>query len=450
MPTPVSGSVSGPTAAGGPAEGAQLRRVFGIGSLIFFGLAYLVPLTVFTTFGTVTRITAGHLPMAYVATSATMLFTALSYAVLVRSFPTAGSAFAFATRAFGTRFGFLTGWTLLLDYILLPAINYLIIGIYVNAQFPQIPVSATIVAAIILVTALNIVGVDVVRRISLILVLAQLAFAAIFVTAVFTDDAFVPTLAPFYSDGMTWGGIFAGAAILCLSFLGFDAVSTLAEEAKDPSRTVPRAILLTTLVGGAIFVLLSYASALVLPDWQNIQVHDSAGLEVMEPLGKTIAALFLATYLAGSVASAIAAQASVSRILYAMGRDGVLPRAWFGRLSARFRTPFLATLTVAAASLITLAITLDTLASLISFGALFAFSVVNLAVPRIFLADRANRTATGILLYGLCPLIGFALTAWLWSSLSTLALTVGIGWLTAGGAYSVLRGNRPAAALQQA
>ena len=435
MPTPISGPA--------PADTTHLRRVFGVGSLVFFGLAYLVPLTVFTTFGVATRITAGHLPMAYVVTSATMLFTALSYAVLVRHIPAAGSAFAFATRAFGTRFGFLTGWTLLLDYILLPAINYLIIGIYVNAQFPHIPVSATILAAIAVVTALNIVGVDVVRRISLILVLAQLAFAAVFLTAVFTGDAVTPTLAPFYSDGMTWGGIFAGAAILCLSFLGFDAVSTLAEEAKDPSRTVPRAILMTTFAGGAIFVLLSYASALVLPDWQNIQVHDSAGLEVMEPLGKTISALFLSTYLAGSLASAIAAQASVSRILYAMGRDGVLPRGWFGRLNARFRTPAFATLTVAAASLITLAITLDTLASLISFGALFAFSVVNLAVPRIFLADRANRAPRGLLLYGLCPLIGFALTAWLWSSLSALALMVGLSWLALGAGYSLLRGNRP-------
>lgn len=162
----------------------------------------------------------------------------------------------------------------------------------------------------------------------------------------------------------------------------------------------------------------------------------------MEPLGKTISALFLSTYLAGSLASAIAAQASVSRILYAMGRDGVLPRGWFGRLSARFQTPAYATLTVAAASLITLAITLDTLASLISFGALFAFSVVNLAVPRIFLVDRANWTPKGLLLYGLCPLIGFALTAWLWSSLSALALMVGLSWLALGTGYSLLRGNR--------
>lgn len=416
----------------------RLVRVFGTGSLLIFGLAYLVPLTVFTTFGSVTRITAGHLPMAYVVTATAMLFTALSYASLVRRMPSAGSAFAFAKGAFGERFGFLTGWTLLLDYILLPAINYLIVGIYVSAQFPGVPATACILCAIAVVTVLNIVGVDVVRRISFILVIAQLIFAAIFVVAALSHGP-APSLAPFYSPDLAWGGIFAGAAILCLSFLGFDAVSTLSEEARDPARTVPRAILLTTLVGGGIFVLLSYAAATILPDWKAIQVHDSAGLEVMEPLGGVIVALFLGAYLAGCIASAIAAQASVSRILYAMGRDGVLPQSWFGRLSARFRTPAYATVTVAAASLITLFITLDTLASLISFGALFAFSVVNLAVPRIFLADPGARTPANLVRYGIFPLMGFALTAWLWSSLSILSLGVGLTWLTVGLVYSLVR-----------
>src|SRR5688572_7105463 len=121
-------------------EGARLERVFGTASLVMFGLAYLVPLTVFTTFGTVTRMTEGHLPLAYVVTTIAMLFTAFGYANLARILPFAGSAFAYATCAFGKRFGFLTGWTLLLDYILLPAINYLIIGIYLNVQFPAVPV----------------------------------------------------------------------------------------------------------------------------------------------------------------------------------------------------------------------------------------------------------------------------------------------------------------------
>ncbi len=422
---------------------AKLERVFGTPSLVMFGLAYLVPLTVFTTFGIVTRITEGHLPLAYVVTTIAMLFTAFSYANLVRLLPIAGSAFTYSTHAFGRRFGFLTGWTLLLDYILLPAINYLIIGLYLNAQFPAVPIAVWILGATAIVTVLNIIGVDVVKRAAIILVGAQLVFAAIFVAAALLREDAALSIAPFYSPDLDWSLIVAGAAILCLSFLGFDAVSTLSEEARDPRRTVPRAIMLTAIAGGFIFVLLSYSAATVLPDWRSIVSHDSAGLEVMQPLGQTISFLFITAYLAGCIASAIASQAGVSRILYAMGREAVIPRPWFGHLSARFHTPTYAIVTVASMSLVVLFINLETVASLISFGALFTFSVVNLAVMRIFLPQQEVLTLAALLRYGLCPLIGLILTGWLWLNLSPLALTVGSFWIAAGLLYSFLRLRPP-------
>jgi putrescine importer len=422
-------------------EPRQLKRILGTSGLVAFGLAYLVPLTVFTTFGSASRLTGGHVPTAYLVTTAAMFFTALSYAALVRLLPSAGSTFAYASRAFGPRAGFIAGWTLLLDYLLLPAINYVIIGIYLNAQFPEIPAAAFALVAIIFVTWLNVVGISVVRNVSLALVVSQLAFAATFVYLAFSRaDSPASLLAPFYSDGMAWSGIFAGAAILCLSFLGFDAISTLSEEARDPRRTVPRAILLTTLGGGLLFVVLSCAASLALPDWKTVEVSDAAGIEVVAPLGGTLLiGFFLSTYIAGCVASAVAAQASVSRILYAMGRDGKLPRQLFGVLSERFLTPVRSILVVAALSLLVLFVTLDTLASVISFGALFAFSVVNLSVLKIFLVDRPEGAHGSILRHGLCPAVGCALTAWLWFSLSGSALLVGLSWLAAGAIYLLTR-----------
>ena len=417
----------------------RMQRVLGIPSLLMFGLAYLVPLTVFTTFGTVTSITKGHLPLAYAVTTAAMLFTALSYATLVRAIPSAGSAFAYAQAAFGRKIGFLTGWTLLLDYMLLPAINYLIIGIYLNAQFPDLPAPLFIIGSIALVTMLNVIGVDIVRKASFVLVIVQLVFAAIFVSVVFLRPETTPNLSPFYSSGVQWTPVFAGAAILCLSFLGFDAVSTLSEEARDPERTVPRAIMLTTIVGGAIFILLSYGGALVISDWRTIQSSDSAGLEVMAPLGPIRSAMFIAAYLSGCIASAIASQASVARILFAMGRARQLPERWFGHLDARFHTPTYAIYTVAAISLMMMFATLDGLASLISFGALFAFSIVNLAVVVLFRVPLRSGSLSQILRYGICPVIGLALTAWLWFSLSPLALLIGLSWLSVGGVILLVR-----------
>lgn len=430
-------------------DGRALRRILGLGGLVAFGLAYLVPLTVFTTFGAVTRITAGHLPLAYLVTTAAMVFTAISYALSVRASPSAGSAYAYTKAAFGERLGFVTGWTLLLDYLLLPSINYLIVGIYLHAQFPEVPAAAFVLAAIALVTVLNIIGIDVVRTISLVLVAGQLLFAVVFVSLAFARaDAGASLMAPFHSPELAWPAIFAGAAVLCLSFLGFDAVSTLSEEAREPRRTVPRAILLTTLGGGFIFVMLSWASALVLPDWRSIEVSDSAGIEVMAPLGgPVLVAVFLAAYISGCLASAVASQASVSRILYAMGRDGVLPGRLFGVLSARYRTPVGAILVVALVSLVSLVVSLDALASVISFGALFAFSLVNLSVVKRFAIDDRRRTGRDLLLFGGLPVIGFALTAWLWASLSLHAMIVGLAWMTTGILYQWSRAGRDRASV---
>lgn len=422
-----------PDGESGHAAGQMaLRRVFGTASLVMFGLAYLVPLTVFTTFGTVSRLTEGHLPLAYLVTSLAMLFTAGSYARLVRIVPEAGSAFSYAGAAFGRRAGFVTGWTLLLDYILLPAINYLILGIYLSAQFPAVPAAAWSLVAIALVTLLNVVGVDMVRRASMGLVVLQLVFAAVFLIAAFGHPSAVLSLDPFVSNFTAnkpiWPGVFAGAAVLCLSFLGFDAVSTLSEEARDPVRTVPRAILLTTVLGGGLFTALAYAGTSLLPDWRMIQTSDSAGLEVMRPLGPLISAFFLVAYIGGSLASALASQASVSRVLYAMGRENVLPRALFGEVSLRFQTPVRATLVVALLSVLALLLALDTLASLISFGALFAFSLVNLAALKLGDERGAGR---------IFPALGCCATVWLWFNLSQLALVVGLVWLGVGLIYAL-------------
>lgn len=426
-------------AGGAVPDQTALRRVFGTGSLVMFGLAYLVPLTVFTTFGSVSKLTQGHLPLAYVVTSVAMLFTAASYARLVRIVPAAGSAFSYAGAAFGARAGFITGWTLLLDYILLPAINYLILGIYLGAQFSAVPAPVWSLAAIVLVTVLNIVGVDVVRRASVALVLFQLLFAAVFLAIALNPSARTLSAESFLASHGVWPGVFAGAAVLCLSFLGFDAVSTLSEEARDPTRTVPRAILLTTLVGGAVFIALAYAGASLLPDWRMIKTSDSAGLEVMQPLGHFMSAFFLAAYVSGCLASALAAQASVARVLFAMGRENVLPKALFGQLSPRFQTPLRATLVVALLSAATLVMTLDTLASLISFGALFAFSLVNLAVPTLDAKQASDRSWLRVAGMALAPAVGFACTIWLWFNLSPLALGVGLAWMTAGVVYATFR-----------
>ena len=436
-----------------------LRRVLGLPGLVLFGLVYLVPLTVFTTYGLVSLETGGRLPAAYLLTLIAMLFTAFSYAVMGRVLPTAGSAYAFASHAFGARLGFLAGWALLLDYLFLPMINYLVIGIYLAAEFPAVPTGIFIGACIALVSVLNVVGITSIHRANAVLIAAQAMFVLTFLACTVRHAAGEPSLdllgplvgsSAYAANGVDpsvgWAPLLSGAAVLCLSFLGFDAVSTLAEEASNPTRDIPRAILWVTLGGGVLFIVLAYGAHLVLPaptclpaTAPGCTFADDGALEVMRVAGgRFLRSFFVAAFVGGAFGSALTAQASVCRILYAMGREGVLPRRWFGRLVPRFQTPVPAIVTVSVLSLGVLWIDLGTLASMISFGALVAFSVVNLSVIKHHVIDRRQRGPRALLLHGLMPLVGGALTAWLWSSLQRQSLLIGVSWLALGLLYLLI------------
>lgn len=266
----------------------------------------------------------------------------------------------------------------------------------------------------------------------------QALFIAVFVVLAvveLTGSGQVDPVAPLVGTGeVGLDGLFAGAAILCLSFLGFDAVSTFAEESKDARTLVPRAIMLTTLIAGVTFIGLAYLSYLVLPTATFADV-DAASLEVVAKVGGSfLSVFFTAAYVAGALGSALTSQASVSRIIFAMGRDGVLPRRIFGRLSRR-GTPVAAIVLTSVVALLALVISLTTISSLISFGALVAFSVVNLAVIKHFVIDGKRRTGRDLLSFLVLPLIGFAATVWLWTSLSGLTLLVGLCWAAVGFGY---------------
>lgn len=425
-------------AAAGSASTPRLKRALGTPALLLFGLAYMLPLAVFTTYGLVTDTTGGHLAGAYLVTTIAMLFTAYSYANMVRAYPVAGSAYTYTQRSFGRHLGFLTGWTLLLDYLALPLLNYLVIGIYLNAAFPAVPAWAFVVASVVLVTVLNVIGINLVSGANLALVGVQIVFIVVFVVtgiAYLTGAAQVPDLlSPFFSADTPLSSIAAGSAILALAFLGFDAVSTLSEEAKDARKSIPRAILLCTLAGGLLFIVTAYVAGLVFPDYKNFTDLDSAPLDVMTRIGGTaLFTFFTAAYIAGSFASAMTSQASVARILYAMGRDGQLPRRVFGVVHARFKTPWLAVIVVGVVGLGgALFLPLDIAASVISFGALVAFSFVNLAVIKHYVIDRKERGTRAVLAYIVAPAIGFVLTVWLWTSLSTTTFIAGGIWVLVG------------------
>ena len=405
-------------------------------ALVAFGLAYMVPLGVFTTYGQVTVLSEGHLPIAYLVTIVTILFTALSYCRMASALPLAGSAYSYVQRSFGGKMGFLVGWAQILDYLFLPILNYLVLGIFLHEAFPAIPAPAFVLASIISVSLLNVIGVRLLTSVNFTLIAAQLVFIVLFIALSFSQADLSPEalMRPLMVNGGHLGGLLAGAAVLCLAFLGFDAIATMAEEADDAKRTLPKAIIITVLLAGVIFIAVSYAAHLIYPDWQAlIPVQDTASLVVSEKAGgKWMYNFFMAAYLTGVYASAMTAQTGVSRIFYAMGREGVLPKKIFYHLHPRFRTPNRAIIFVAIISLTALELSLDLVVSMISFGALVAFTFVNLSVIKHFLINEKRRGGAALVRYGLLPLMGVGMSVWLWTSLATDALIVGLVWLAVG------------------
>ncbi|HCM62589.1 MAG TPA: Putrescine importer PuuP [Morganella sp. (in: Bacteria)] len=419
----------------------QMKRVLTTPALVFFGLAYMVPLGIFTTYGQVTVLSEGHLPIAYLVTLTAVLFTALSYCKMTSTLPLAGSAYSYVQKVFGGNTGFLVGWAQLLDYLFLPIINYIAIGIFVHEALPSVPMELIIVSTIIVVSVLNILGIKLVTSMNMLIIIMQLLFIALFLylsfSTTFTLDK-EALLAPLTIMSDQVSGLFAGAAVLCLAFLGFDAISTMAEETKDAKRALPKAILYTVFIAGTLFVIISYCAHLSYPAWRDfLPDTDLASIQVMEKVGGSLmASAFIIAYVVGVFASAMTSQASIVRIFYAMGREGVLPRSVFARLHAKFNTPVLSILFVALASLMALVLSLSLVASMISFGALIAFTFVNLCVIKHFIIDRqAPLTAATILRCLVAPGIGVLLTLWLWTSLDAQALTVGIIWLSIGVIY---------------
>jgi len=419
---------------------ARLQRTLSLGSVVLFGIAYMTPIIVLGTFGILAQSTNGAVPAAYLAALVAMFFTAMSYARMASAFPVAGSAYSYVRKAISPKLGFIAGWAVLLDYLFLPMAIWLIGAAYLGSAFPSIPQPIWVLAFIVITSLINIMGLKLANTVNALLMIVQFLVLAAFVGLCIHyigGDASKPlwTLTPFFNGDMQMPLIMSGAAIACYSFLGFDAVSTLTEETRDPRRTIPRAIMLITLIGGMIFVGVSYFVQLAHPSFKFESV-DSAAYEIARNIGGDVfVTLFLIGLIVGQFTSGLSAQASGSRLLFAMGRDGVLPKSFFGTLNERYGTPVNSILLCAVVALLALKLDVTTSTSFINFGAFLAFSLVNLSVIFHYWIGGEKRGPRELLLFLIFPLIGLLADLWLMISLDKLAIMLGVSWLAIGCIY---------------
>ncbi|MDX6364066.1 MAG: hypothetical protein QOC85_3076, partial [Streptomyces sp.] len=297
------------------------------------------------------------------------------------------------------------------------------------------------VAFIAITTALNVRGIKTAERVNDLLMVFQVLVIAIFVVLALRHvfhlggAGALASTTPFSNGATTLSGISAGAALAAYSFLGFDAVTTLTEETVNPKRTMPRAILLIALIGGAIFVTVAYATQLAHPG-AHFDDEGSAAFEIARAIGGDLfSSVFLAGLVVAQFASGIAAQASASRLLLAMGRDGALPRTFFARVHPRYRTPAFNILLTGAIGLIALGLDVATSTSFINFGAFLAFTFVNVAVIATYLRLRREGERPNPLTYAVAPAIGAVVDLYLLYNLDGRALTLGLIWLCVGVVY---------------
>ncbi|WP_115739880.1 APC family permease [Escherichia coli] len=380
----------------------RLRKSLKLWQVVMMGLAYLTPMTVFDTFGIVSGISDGHVLASYLLALAGVLFTAISYGKLVRQFPEAGSAYTYAQKSINPHVGFMVGWSSLLDYLFLPMINVLLAKIYLSALFPEVPPWVWVVTFVAILTAANLKSVNLVANFNTLFVLVQISIMVVFIFLVVQGlhkgegVGTVWSLQPFISENAHLIPIITGATIVCFSFLGFDAVTTLSEE--TPDAALPEIAL---YVGGKLF--------------QSI---------------------FLCTTFVNTLASGLASHASVSRLLYVMGRDNVFPERVFGYVHPKWRTPALNVIMVGIVALSALFFDLVTATALINFGALVAFTFVNLSVFNHFWRRKGmNKSWKDHFHYLLMPLVGALTVGVLWVNLESTSLTLGLVWASLGGAY---------------
>ena len=373
-----------------------------------------------------------------------MLFTALSYGHMAKAYPAAGSTYTYTRKAINSKLGVIAGWIVLLGYVFFPMAIWLIGASYFSAAVPAVPSWVWLIGFIVVTSLINIVGVEVGSKINFIMVSIQVVIIVaflIFTIKAITEGMGEGTLAsfsPFYNPDIDFSYTVAGAAAACYCFLGFDALTTFTEDTIDPTKNIPRSIILTLLVCGAIFLVVTYFTHLVHPsfDYPN---PDNAAYDIAKQVAPSIfGGIFLIGTIAGQFAAGLSAQASGARLLYAMGRDGVLPKKFFGNLNHKTQTPVNAIILTGVVALFAVFLDVTKATAYINFGGFVAFFFVNISVIVYYFVKQKQRSVKGFFLYLVFPVLGALLCLYLLVHLDKIAIILGCAWTVAGIIYLLI------------
>lgn len=421
----------------------ELRRGMGLWDVVLYGVLFMVIIAPHSIWGLVQQQGLGMSTLVYLVGFVAIGFTALSYVRMSRRFPIAGSVYSYVQRGMNPHAGFMSGWLILLDYCITPALLYTMVANWGTMLVPNSPWWLWIIVFIAFNTFVNIRGVSLTRGIDFVIfaveIIAVIAFVALGCNFImggggageFNMD---PVWQP---EKVTFNFLAAGISIAALNFLGFDGISTLAEETEHPEKNIGRGILIALGIIIVCFAVQTYIASLIQPDWASwSEEHaNNAFFYGCQLIGGNIFMniMLVINIVAVGIANIMNAQLAASRLLYSMGRDKVIPSI-FGKVHPKYKTPWVGSLFIGAVALVLVAVLgMADLATLVNFGALASFIMLNFSVFWFFFIKEGKRKTFGDWVkYLICPWIGIIILAYVFTGFQPITYIMGITWFVIG------------------
>ena len=421
----------------------ELRRGLGLWDVVLYGVLFMVIIAPHSIWGLVQQDSLGMSTLVYIVGFVAIFFTALSYVRMSNRFPIAGSVYSYVQRGINPHVGFISGWLILLDYCITPALLYVMVANWGTMLVPGSPWYLWVIVFVIFNTFVNIRGISMTRGIDLIIfiveILAVIAFIALGTNFILGGGG----AGEFNADPLWQPGkvdahfLAAGISIAALNFLGFDGISTLAEETNRPEKNIGRGILIALGIIIVCFVAQTYIASLVQPDWQSWSPEhaENAWFYGCQMIGGDLFMniMLIINIVAIGIANIMNAQLAASRLLYSMGRDKVIP-AIFGKVHPKYQTPWVGAIFIGAVALVlSLILTMADLATLVNFGALASFIMLNFAVFWFFFVrEKKRRTVGDWVKYVVCPWLGIIILGYVFTGFDVMTYALGVSWFVIG------------------
>ncbi len=429
-------------------EQPHLRRVLGLWDLIFYGIVLIQPIAAIGLFGIASKVSRGHMVTTLFIAMIGMMLTAISYGRMASLFPSAGSAYTYVGKGLNTHFGFLAGWAMFLDYLIVPIINTIYGALTLQRFFPSIPFFVWVILFVFIITFLNLRGIRTTARTNELLLAIMCIVIGIFIVLaiqyIFRGQGWNGLLSfkPFYNpETFNFGAVMTATSFAALTYIGFDGVTTLAEDVRNPRRNMLYAPVLLCLFTGLFSGLQIYLAQQVWPDYHSFPNLETAFYDVSARVGgKFLFNAIAVTLFVACLGSGLAGQVGAARLLFGMGRDGVLPKKIFSHLDTRRANPTYNILFMGILTLIgSMVLGYQGAAELLNFGAFLAFMGVNIAAFRQFYFLRPPGEKRNLVLDAILPLLGFLVCLSIWISLPSPAKIMGGIWFIIGLTYLIIK-----------